>query len=99
MNKLEQLHFGKSQQYNSDRLKNKLKYLIRTNKWHCSAKPIYGLDLHACIGNDKIITTLNSSNNYATCQQAFKYELQTNKCMYNDFLIFNQNIVNFKKCL
>ena len=88
MNKLEQLHFGKSQQYNSDRLKNKLKYLIRTNKWHCSAKPIY-----------LIITSLNSSNNYATCQQAFKYELQTNKCMYNDFLIFNQIIVNFKKCL
>jgi E1A-binding protein p400 len=75
------LYSAVKSQYNSDRLKNKLKYLIRTNKWHCSAKPIYGLDLHACIGNDKIIATLNSSNSYATCQQAFKYELQTNKCI------------------
>ncbi len=64
----------------NDQLKDKLKYLIRTNKWHCGIKPIYGQDLHVCVGKEQIIgeTSLlqrsaSWTGSYAVCQRALLF--------------------------
>ena len=60
----------------NDQLKDKLKYLIRTNKWHCGIKPIYGQDLHVCVGKEQIIAETSqrhASTSYAVCQRALLF--------------------------
>lgn len=65
----------------NDHLKDKLKYMIRTNKWHCGIKPIYGQDLHACVGKEQIIqaTKNRPSTGYAVCQRALLFQHSHNK--------------------
>ena len=73
----------------SQRLKNKIHYLIKTNKQRCSFfKPMYGTDLQSCIGNEEIMlkplkTTYSSlqfnSTSHSTCIQTLTYEMNKHK--------------------
>jgi SNF2 family DNA or RNA helicase len=73
----------------TQRLRNKIHYLTKTNKQRCNFfKPMYGTDLQACIGREEVMlkplktthTSLefNSKSN-ATCIQTLDYEINKNK--------------------
>lgn len=79
----------KTAQLNTDFLRDRMKYLIRTNKWHCSFKPTFGLDLHECVGGRQIFNTSCydkqsksfdfMAKSFAICKEAFVFQNQTNR--------------------
>lgn len=53
----------KQQPANSNALKSKIQYLVRTNRQRCSfTKPMYGLDLHECVTIEPRATTKDTSS-------------------------------------